>query len=316
MPIIDDYIRAVEPVHDYLTRFSGLVPGDLDPASSPHFITQLKHAYLKLRYLIDAGCIFIGHGLKQDFKMINIVVPPEQVIDTVELFHFKRQRKLSLKFLATYLLSEDIQGETHDSIEDARTAIKLYEKYLDLQARGEFEQELLEMYRYGKIHGFKGETKDEEGVKQSASVGDGLMSVDSWRNLQQDMSALGISDDGGISLHEFTRQQRQPPPPPMHDQPQPPMPAQFIPSGVTFGTGPPLRPPPMPPLANFNLMNQLHAMNAHMAPHFGDAPPPFPPPMPPPNGAPMPHGGAPMPPGAAPPMPPNMPPNMRNLRWS
>lgn len=310
-PIIDDYIRAVEPVHDYLTRFSGLVPGDLDPASSPHFITQLKHAYLKLRYLIDAGCIFIGHGLKQDFKMINIVVPPEQVIDTVELFHFKRQRKLSLKFLATYLLSEDIQGETHDSIEDARTAIKLYEKYLDLQARGEFEQELLEMYRYGKIHGFKGETKDEDGVKQSASVGDGLMSVDSWRNLQQDMSALGISDDGGISLQEFARQQRQPPPPPMHHQPPPPMPAQFVPSGVTFGTGPPLRPPPMPPLANLNLMNQLHAMNAHMAPHFGDAPPPFPPPMPPPNGAPMPpHGGAP------PPMPPNMPPNMRNSRWS
>ena len=165
------------------------------------------------------------------------------------------------------------------------------------------------MYRYGKIHGFKGETKDEDEVKQSASVGDGLMSVDSWRNLQQDMSALGISDDGGISLQEFTRQQRQPPPPPMHHQPPPPMPAQFVPSGVTFGTGPPLRPPPMPPLANLNLMNQLHAMNAHMAPHFGDAPnPPFPPPMHPPHGAPMPPHG--------PPMPPNMPPNMRNSRWS
>ena len=50
-----------------------------------------------------------------------------QVIDTVFLFHFKRQRKLSLRFLASYVLQEDIQQNTHDSIEDARTAIKLYQ---------------------------------------------------------------------------------------------------------------------------------------------------------------------------------------------
>ena len=69
VPVIDDYIRAVEPVHDYLTRFSGLIAGDLDPALTKHHIVELKHAYLKLRYLIDAGCIFVGHGLKQDFKV-------------------------------------------------------------------------------------------------------------------------------------------------------------------------------------------------------------------------------------------------------
>ena len=270
-PIIDDYIRAVEPVHDYLTRFSGLVPGDLDPATSRHFITQLKHAYLKLRYLIDAGCIFVGHGLKQDFKMINIVVPPEQVIDTVELFHFKRQRKLSLKFLATYLLGEDIQGETHDSIEDARTAVKLYEKYLDLQARGEFESELLEIYRFGKKYGFKGESKDDDVSKAN----EGLMSAESWANLQQDMSALGMSDDGGVSLLEFAQPQQratrfgveraQMAPPFMSQM----APAQMSEMVVGFGNAPPMPtnaqrgmpggPPPLPPLR-------------------APMPPPFPPP--------------------------------------
>lgn len=40
---------------DYLTRYSGLVPGDLDPAVSRHHVTNMKDAYLKLRYLVDAG---------------------------------------------------------------------------------------------------------------------------------------------------------------------------------------------------------------------------------------------------------------------
>ena len=162
-PIINDYIRAVEPVHDYLTRFSGLVPGDLDPLTSKRHIVRLKHAYLKLRYLIDAGCVFVGHGLKQDFKMINVVVPPGQIVDTVELFHFKRQRKLSLRFLASYLLHADIQKDTHDSIEDARTAVRLYEKYLEMRKDGEeaFREKLLEIYRFGKQHGFTGERRPE-----------------------------------------------------------------------------------------------------------------------------------------------------------
>lgn len=48
-------------------------------------------------------------------------------MDTVELFHFKRQRKLSLRFLAGYLLGAAIQKDTHDSIVDARTALSLFE---------------------------------------------------------------------------------------------------------------------------------------------------------------------------------------------
>ena len=81
---IDDFIRATEPVYDYLTQYSGLRAGDLDPALSQHYLTTLKASYLKLRYLVDAGCIFVGHGLKKDFRMINMLVPTEQVSSSIK----------------------------------------------------------------------------------------------------------------------------------------------------------------------------------------------------------------------------------------
>lgn len=40
--IMDLYIAATEPIKDYLTRFSGLMPGDLEPATSTHALVDLK----------------------------------------------------------------------------------------------------------------------------------------------------------------------------------------------------------------------------------------------------------------------------------
>src|SRR5271170_561094 len=64
-------------------------------------------------------------------------------------------RRLSLKFLAWYLLNENVQVDTHDSIEDARTALLLYQKYLELKQAGTLQETLRDIYDKGNSLGFR-----------------------------------------------------------------------------------------------------------------------------------------------------------------
>ncbi|KAF2706246.1 PAB-dependent poly(A)-specific ribonuclease-like protein subunit pan2 [Pleomassaria siparia CBS 279.74] len=164
VPFIDDYIAVAEPVVDYLTAWSGISPGDLDRTTSPHALVGLKHAYKKLWILLNSGCIFVGHSLANDFRTINIHVPKRQVVDTVDLF-FKPSlhRKLNLKFLAWCVLKEKIQEDTHDSIEDATTALKLWRKYEEFMDAGVLEQMLNDIYATGREVGFRAPNSGHRG---------------------------------------------------------------------------------------------------------------------------------------------------------
>lgn len=168
LPFVDDYITIKEPIVDYLTSYSGITQADLDPRSSQHSLVSLKLVYKKMWILLNLGCKFLGHGLKQDFRVLNIHVPKSQVIDTIDLFFLKsRLRKLSLSFLAWYLLKEDIQMETHDSIEDSRTALKLYRKYLEFEDAGILEAMLQDIYRAGRDVNFKPPRRDDHGLPRT-----------------------------------------------------------------------------------------------------------------------------------------------------
>ena len=82
--------------------------------------------------------------------MVNLVVPNQQIIDTVEIFHQDRMRFISLRFLANYILGRDMQRDTHDSVEDALAAYEIYLKALELKEKGTFGKVLIDLYDFGR----------------------------------------------------------------------------------------------------------------------------------------------------------------------
>lgn len=156
VPFIDDYIVVEEPIEDYITSYSGIEKGDLDPYMSKKSLTYLEVAYRKLWLLLQIGVIFVGHGLANDFRAINIQVPEDQVRDTLILYSKKEvKRKLGLKFLTYMILGKNVQTGNHNSIEDARSALDLYDKYLELVKENKLKDELDRVYLEGARTGFK-----------------------------------------------------------------------------------------------------------------------------------------------------------------
>ena len=228
-PFIDDYITIKDPIVDYVTQYSGIKPGDLDPRTSQHNLVPLKVAYKKLWLLLNLGCKFVGHGLASDFRKINIQVPKSQTVDTQYLFfHPSKNRRLSLRYLAWAVFKEYIQEETtttkpagentsnatniaattanndpsliegHDSIEDARMALRLWKKFQEYEDAGIIAQILEEIFREGFKHGFRPPPRNGNGValRGGAAVGGGA-ATSSGRNTP-DLVAGGGGGTPGV----------------------------------------------------------------------------------------------------------------------
>ncbi|KAH8043252.1 poly(A)-specific ribonuclease [Aureococcus anophagefferens] len=146
--LFDDYVLQTETVVDYNTRFSGVAAEDLDPATSKHDLYRRAVVCMKLRRSstrLRAG----GPQPPERLPGHERRGAPDQVIDTAQLFSRPGERKISLRFLCSYLLDHVIQDDNHDSAR-TRAALRLYRLYQKLKAEGTLRETLGRVYDHGR----------------------------------------------------------------------------------------------------------------------------------------------------------------------
>ncbi|KAH8240072.1 hypothetical protein KR032_010961 [Drosophila birchii] len=133
--LLDKHVKPRMEVTDYRTRVSGIRPNDI--ANGEDF-DVVQDEVVKLLH----GRILVGHALRNDLAVLKIRHPFEQIRDTSR---YKPLCKLvsnghtpSLKRLTMAVLGQEIQTGEHNSVEDARAAMGIYnriatdwEKYLE-----------------------------------------------------------------------------------------------------------------------------------------------------------------------------------------
>ncbi|XP_015792986.1 RNA exonuclease 4 [Tetranychus urticae] len=122
--LYDKYVKPTEPVTDYRTSVSGIRPEDIENGED----------FKKVQYDVNdiiKGRILVGHALKNDLKVLFLDHPRSRIRDTSVYFKkmLKGGGKPSLKRLTSQLLGVDIQHGEHDSVQDARAAMRLYTMY-------------------------------------------------------------------------------------------------------------------------------------------------------------------------------------------
>uniref|UniRef100_A0A8R1TVU0 RNA exonuclease 4 n=1 Tax=Onchocerca volvulus TaxID=6282 RepID=A0A8R1TVU0_ONCVO len=121
--VYDKYVKPRENITDYRTEVSGIRPINLVNGEPFQKVQAEVHKLL-------SGRIVVGHSLKNDFKVLNLSHTRKMTRDTARYLPFRKflnvSRTPSLKLLAKQLLGIDIQNGEHDSIIDARVAMRLY----------------------------------------------------------------------------------------------------------------------------------------------------------------------------------------------
>eukprot|EP00920_Eleutheroschizon_duboscqi_P017786 GHVT01042634.1.p1 GENE.GHVT01042634.1~~GHVT01042634.1.p1 ORF type:complete len:381 (-),score=58.75 GHVT01042634.1:582-1724(-) len=141
--LFDEYVRPTRQVTSYRTWISGITKADLEKGIS------FKAAQLAVLEIVN-NKVLVGHALKNDLEVLRISHPLHLARDT-SVYRPLREglnpkgshlptstQPPSLRRLVAHWLKEAIQEGTHDSVEDAMAAMRLYQlKQLDWENRFE-----------------------------------------------------------------------------------------------------------------------------------------------------------------------------------
>lgn len=122
--VLDMFVKPDSRVTDYVTQYSGITKEILDPVT-----TRLVDVHARLKELVSAKTILVGHSLENDLRALRVV--HGNVADTALLFPHERgpPSKKALRVLALAFLNRSIQTgcEGHSSVEDALAAMELFQ---------------------------------------------------------------------------------------------------------------------------------------------------------------------------------------------
>uniref|UniRef100_A0A2M4AYG9 RNA exonuclease 4 n=1 Tax=Anopheles triannulatus TaxID=58253 RepID=A0A2M4AYG9_9DIPT len=121
--LVDCHVKPQRPVIDYRTQISGIRPEHMEAGFDFAPVRELVRKLIR-------GRILVGHALRNDLAVLNLRHPKHNIRDTARYKPICKKIHAhgtpSLKTLAKELLRMDIQEGTHDSVEDARAAMKIY----------------------------------------------------------------------------------------------------------------------------------------------------------------------------------------------
>lgn len=165
--LLDTYVKVSEPVTDLRANVSGISFCHIDGSSSNTM--NFDEVAAKVQGIISDK-ILVGHGLKNDLRVLNITHPWENIRDTAKYEPFMKKdgnnmwipRKLKELTMEKFGFKIQEEGKPHCSVEDAVAAMQLYqlvskqwEKVID--------------YKIKKTREIRSLKKEQEEIKHSTN---------------------------------------------------------------------------------------------------------------------------------------------------
>ena len=118
-PVYDSFVQPSDAVTDYRTHVSGITAEHLRDAP-PFAVVQREVASM------IKGRVLVGHGLGGDMQVLCLGHPRWLLRDTAHCKLICPVRPLGLKRLMSEKFGVEVQEGEHDSVEDAKCAMRLY----------------------------------------------------------------------------------------------------------------------------------------------------------------------------------------------